>query len=99
MKTHYRIFLIGAVLAFPIPLIDDLVGNEEFIKNPSYFESVQTGATYWMFIYLVLIGIIILIRLISSWSAKLSERQRLVLTFFSGHSFGFVIIRLVTFEF
>jgi len=99
MKKTYSLFIIGFILAIPIPLIDDLFGLEEFSKNPSYVEAVKTGTNVWMFSYLVILAIIIPMRTISSFYKRLSERQLLALSFVAGQSFGFVIIRLITFSF
>jgi len=99
MKKTYSIFIIGFILAFPIPLIDDLLGLEEFSKIPSYLEAVKTGANVWIFSYLVILAVIIPIRLIPSLNIRLSHNQILALNFVSGQSLGFIIIRLITFSF
>ena len=99
MKSTYSIFVIGAILAIPIPLIDDLIDLEEFSKNPSYLLAVQTGANVWLFSYLIILAVVILIRIIPSLNTRLSKNQLLALNFMSGQSFGFVIIRLLTFSF
>ncbi len=99
MKSTYSIFVIGAILAIPIPLIDDLIDLEEFSKNPSYLLAVQTGANIWLFSYLIILAVVILIRIIPSLNTRLSKNQLLALNFLSGQSFGFVIIRLLTFSF
>jgi hypothetical protein len=99
MKSTYSIFVIGAILATPIPLIDDLIDLEEFSKNPSYLLAVQTGANVWLFSYLIILAVVILIRIIPSLNTRLSKNQLLALNFLSGQSFGFVIIRLLTFSF
>ncbi len=99
MKSTYSIFVIGAILAIPIPLIDDLIDLEEFSKNPSYLLAVQTGANVWLFSYLIILAVVILIRIIPSLNTRLSKNQLLALNFLSGQSFGFVIIRLLTFSF
>ena len=99
MKSTYSIFVIGAILAIPIPLIDDLIHLEEFSKNPSYLLAVQTGANVWWFSYLIILAVVILIRIIPSLNTRLSKNQLLALNFLSGQSFGFVIIRLLTFSF
>ena len=99
MKSTYSIFVIGAILAIPIPLIDDLIDLEEFSKNPSYLLAVQTGASVWLFSYLIILAVVILIRIIPSLNTRLSKNQLLALNFLSGQSFGFVIIRLLTFSF
>ncbi len=99
MKRTYSIFVIGAILAFPIPLIDDLIDIEEFSKNPSYLLAVQTGANVWVFSYLIILSVVILIRMIPSMNTRLSKNQLLALNFMSGQSFGFVVIRLLTFSF
>ena len=99
MKKTYSIFIIGFILAFPIPFIDDLLGFEEFSKNPSYLEAVKTGANVWVFSYLVVLAVIIPIRVLSSFYNRLSGRQLLALNFVAGQSFGFVIIRISTFSF
>ena len=99
MKRTYSIFVIGAILAAPIPLIDDLIDPEEFSKNPSYLLAVQTGANVWVFSYLIILSVVILIRMIPSMNTRLSKNQLLALNFMSGQSFGFVVIRLLTFSF
>ncbi len=99
MKKNYSIFVIGAILALPIPLIDDLFDPEEFSKNPSYLLAVQTGANVWVFSYLIILSVVILIRMIPSMNTRLSKNQLLALNFMSGQSFGFVVIRLLTFSF
>ncbi len=99
MKRTYSIFIIGAILAVPIPLIDDLIDPEEFSKNPTYLTAIQTGANIWMFSYLFILAGVILIRMIPSLNTRLSKNQLLALNFLSGHSFGFVVIRLLTFSF
>jgi len=99
MKKTYSIFIIGFILAFPIPFIDDLLGPEGFSKNPSYAEAVKTGTNVWMFSYLVILAVIIPMRVIASFYKKLSERKLLALNFISGQSLGFVIIRIMTFSF
>ncbi len=99
MKSTYSIFVIGAILATPIPLIDDLIDLEEFSKNPSYLLAVQTGANVWLFSYLIILAVVILIRIIPSLNTRLSKNQLLALSFVSGQSFGFVVIRLLTFSF
>jgi len=99
VKKTYLVFIFGFILAFPIPFIDDLLGPEGFSKNPSYAEAVKTGANVWMFSYLIILAIIIPMRTISSFYNRLSERQLLALNFISGHSLGFIIIRIMTFSF
>jgi len=99
MKKNYSIFVIGAILAFPIPLIDDLIDPEEFSKNPTYLTAIQTGANVWVFSYLTILAAIILIRMIPTLNTRLSKNQLLALSFVSGQSFGFVVIRLLTFSF
>jgi len=99
MKRTYSIFVIGAILAVPIPLIDDLVDPEEFSKNPTYLAAIQTGANVWVFSYLIILAAIILIRMIPTLNTRLSKNQLLALSFVSGQSFGFVVIRLWTFSF
>ncbi len=99
MNRTYSIFVIGAILAFPIPLIDDLLDSEEFSKNPTYLTAIQTGANVWLFSYLIILAVVILIRIIPSLNTRLSKNQLLALNFLSGQSFGFVIIRLLTFSF
>ncbi len=99
MKKNYSIFVIGAILAFPIPLIDDLLDSEEFSKNPTYLTAIQTGANVWLFSYLIILAVVILIRIIPSLNTRLSKNQLLALNFMSGQSFGFVVIRLLTFSF
>ncbi len=99
MKRTYSIFVIGAILALPMPLIDDLIDPEEFSKNPSYLLAVQTGANVWVFSYLIILSVVILIRMIPSMNTRLSKNQLLALNFMSGQSFGFVVIRLLTFSF
>ena len=99
MKRTYSIFVIGAILAFPIPLIDDLIDPEEFSKNPTYLTAIQTGANVWVFSYLIILAAIILIRMIPTLNTRLSKNQLLALSFVSGQSFGFVVIRLLTFSF
>ncbi len=97
MKRTYSIFVIGAILSFPIPLIDDLIDPEEFSKNPTYLTAIQTGANVWVFSYLIILAAIILIRMIPTLNTRLSKNQLLALSFVSGQSFGFVVIRLLTF--
>ena len=99
MNKTYLIFIVGILLAFPIPLIDDLVDPEEFSKNPTYLTAIQTGANVWVFSYLFILACIILIRMIPTLNTKLSKNQLLALSFVSGQSFGFVVIRLLTFSF
>ena len=99
MNKTYSIFIVGAILAFPIPLIDDLIDPEEFYKNPSYLFAVQTGTNAWLFSYLIILAVTIPIRLIPSLNTRLSKNQLLALNFMSGQSFGFVVIRLFTFSF
>ena len=99
MKKVYSIFIIGFILAFPIPFIDDLLNFEEFSKNPSFVEAVKTGAKLWSFIFLLILAVIIPIRLVPSLNTRLSRRQLLALNFVSGQSLGYVIIRLLTFSF
>jgi len=99
MKKTYSLFIIGFILAFPIPYIDDLLGIEEFSKIPSYAAAVKTGTSIWVFSFLVILAIIIPMRTISSFYKRLSQRQLLALNFVAGQSFGFVIIRLITFSF
>lgn len=92
-------FFLGAILAFPVPLLDDMLDPEEFYKDPSYLVAVQTGANVWLFSYLIILAVTIPIRLIPSLNTKISKNQLLALNFMSGQSFGFVIIRLLTFSF
>ncbi len=99
MNRTYSIFVIGAILAFPIPLIDDLLDSEEFSKNPTYLTAIQTGANVWMFSYFIILAVIIPIRMIPTLNTRLSKNQLLALNFMSGQSFGFVIIRILTFQF
>ena len=99
MKRTYSIFVIGVILAVPIPLIDDLIDPEEFSKNPTYLTAIQTGANVWVFSYLFILACIILIRMIPTLNTRLSKNQLLALSFVSGQSFGFVVIRLLTFSF
>ncbi len=99
MKKNYSIFVIGAILAFPIPLIDDLIDIEEFSKNPTYLTAIQTGANVWLFSYFIILAVIIPIRMIPTLNTRLSKNQLLALSFVSGQSFGFVVIRLLTFSF
>ena len=99
MKRTYSIFIIGAILAVPIPLIDDLIDPGEFSKNPTYLTAIQTGANVWVFSYLIILAAIILIRMIPTLNTRLSKNQLLALSFVSGQSFGFVVIRLLTFSF
>ena len=99
MNKTYLIFIVGILLAFPIPLIDDLVDPEEFSKNPTYLTAIQTGANVWLFSYLIILAVIIPIRMIPTLNTRLSKNQILALNFMSGQSFGFVVIRLLTFSF
>ena len=99
MNKTFPIFIVGAILAFPIPLIDDLIDPEEFYKNPTYLMAVQTGTSVWLFSYLIILAVTIPIRLIPSLNTRLTKNQLLALNFMSGQSFGFVIIRLLTFSF
>ena len=99
MRRTYSIFVIGAILSFPIPLIDDLIDPEEFSKNPTYLTAIQTGANVWVFSYLIILAAIILIRMIPTLNTRLSKNQILALSFVSGQSFGFVVIRILTFSF
>ena len=99
MKKKYTVFIIGFILAFPIPFFDDLFDFEELKKEPTYRKAVQTGQNVWMFSYLLVLAVIIPIRLIPQLNTRLSEKQNLALYFMSGQSFGFVIIRLLTFSF
>lgn len=99
MYKTYSMFFLGAILAFPIPLLDDIIDPEEFYKDPSYLVAVQTGANVWLFGYLIILGVTIPIRLIPSLNTRISRNQLLALNFMSGQSFGFVIIRLLTFSF
>jgi hypothetical protein len=99
MNKTYLIFIVGILLAFPIPLIDDLFDIEEFYKNPTYLTAIQTGANVWLFSYLIILAVIIPIRMIPTLNTRLSKNQLLALNFMSGQSFGFVVIRLLTFSF
>jgi len=99
MSKTYLIFVVGAILAFPIPLIDDLIYPGEFYKTPTYLVAVQTGANAWVFGYLIILAVTIPMRLIPSLNTRLSKNQLLALNFMSGQSFGFIIIRLLTFSF
>ncbi len=107
MKRIYSIFVIGAILASPIPIIDnldeldELEELKEFGEHPveSYMHFVKTGANVWMFSYLIILAAVILIRMIPTLNTRLSKNQLLALSFVSGQSFGFVVIRLLTFSF
>jgi hypothetical protein len=99
VNKTYLIFIIGALFAFPIPMIDDLIYPGDFYKTPSYLIAVQTGTNAWLFSYLIILAVTIPIRLIPSLNTKLSKNQLLALNFMSGQSFGFIIIRLLTFSF
>ena len=99
MNRTHLIFIVGILLAFPIPLIDDLLDIEEFYKNPTYLTAIQTGANVWLFSYLIILAVIIPIRMIPTLNTRLSKNQLLALNFMSGQSFGFVVIRLLTFSF
>ena len=99
MYKTYSMFFLGAILAIPIPLLDDLLDPEDFYKDPSYLLAVQTGANIWVFAYLIILAVTIPIRLIPSLSTRISRNQLLALNFMSGQSFGFVMIRLLTFSF
>ena len=99
MEKQYKIFVIGAIIAFLIPFIDDIAYYSEYSEFPSFLEAVKTGTVVWNFIYLVMLAVIIPIRIIPQLRSKLTPKQMLALNFFSGQSFGFVIIRIITFEF
>ncbi len=107
MKKTYSLFIIGFLTALPIPFIDDLdeidetEELEEFVDHPveSYMHFVKSGAKAWMFAYLIILAITIPIKIIPSFETRLSPRNLLLLNFVSGQSFGFIIIRIISFSF
>jgi len=99
MKKIYLSFILGAIAASFIPIIDDLFSGDEFYKNPSYLVAIQTGLNTWVFSYLIILAVIIPIRVIPTLNTRLTKNQLLALNFMSGQSFGFVILRLLTFSF
>ncbi len=107
MNKNYALFIIGILTAIPIPIIDNLdeidepEELEEFGEHPveSYMDFVKSGAKIWEFGYLIVLAITIPIRLISSLRTRLPQKSLLLLDFVTGQSFGFVIIRIITFSF
>ena len=107
MKKTYTFFIIGILVAIPIPIVDNLDEIdetevlEEFGEHPveSYIYFVKSGAKIWQFSYMIVLAIIIPIRIIPSLRTRLSPRSLLLLDFVTGHSFGFVMIRIITFSF
>ncbi len=107
MNRVYTLFIIGFLTALPIPIIDDLDKIDEpeelgeFLEHPveSYMNFIKNGTKAWMLGYLIILAITIPIRIIPSFENRLSPRNRLVLNFVSGQSFGYVIIRIITFSF
>ncbi len=107
MHKVYTLFIIGFLTALPIPIIDNLdeidepEELEEFLDHPieSYMNFLKNGTKVWMLSYLIILAITIPIKIIPSFENRLSPRNRLVLNFVSGQSFGYVIIRIITFSF
>ena len=107
MKKTYTLFIIGFLTAIPIPIIDnldeidDLEDLEEFADHPVEFYKnfLKDGAKVWEFGYMIILAISLPIRIIPSLRTRLSKRSLLFLDFVSGQSFGFVIIKIISFLF
>ena len=107
MKKIYTFFIIGILTAIPIPIIDnldeldELEELKEFGEHPveSYIHFIKTGAKIWEFGYMIILAIIIPIRIIPFFQTRIPPRSLLFLNFVSGQSFGFVIIKIISFAF
>ena len=107
MNKNYTLFIIGILTAIPIPIIDNLdeidepEELEEFGEHPieSYIHFVKSGAKVWEFGYMIVLAITLPIRIIPSLQTRIPPRGLLLLNFVTGQSFGFVIIRIITFSF
>ena len=106
MNKTYTLFIIGFLTAIPIPVIDNLdeidepQELEEFGDHPveSYIHFLKSGAKIWEFSYLILLAVSIPIRIIPSLKTRLPQKALFVLDFMAGQSFGFVIIKIISFS-
>ena len=107
MNKTYTFFIIGILTAIPIPIIDNLdeidesEELEEFREHPieSYIHFVKSGAKIWEIGYMIVLAITLPIRIIPSLQTRIPPRGLLLLSFVTGQSFGFVIIRIILFSF
>ena len=102
MNKTYTFFIIGILTAIPIPIIDNLDEideSEELEEFESYIHFVKSGAKIWEFGYMIVLAITLPIRIIPSFQTRIPPRGLLLLNFVTGQSFGFVIIRIITFSF
>ena len=105
MKKAYTFFIIGILTAIPIPIIDnldeldELEELKEFGEHPveSYMHFVKTGAKIWEFGYLIILAITLPIKIIPSFQTRIPPRSLLMLNFVSGQSFGFIMIKIISF--